>query len=93
MGFRFEPNYQVHTDTDLFYVDGYDKEHNVVLEYDSKYHKKACQKQKDLARQNRVIDILHPKKFWRYNSVDGSFMECISQQNKEPVAVAAERKG
>lgn len=92
IGFKFEPNYQVHTDTDLFYVDGYDKEHNVVLEYDSKYHEKTHQKQKDLMRQNRVIDILHPKKFWRYNKVNGSFVECITQFKKEPATVVAEQK-
>jgi len=69
MGFKFEPNYQVHTDTDLFYIDGYDKEHGVVLEYDSKYHNKGHQQQKDLIRQQKIIDILKPKKFWRYNAV------------------------
>ena len=31
LGFDFEPNYQVKTDQDLFYVDGYDKEKNVAL--------------------------------------------------------------
>ena len=92
IGFQFEPNYQLKTDNDLFYIDGYDKEHNVVLEYDSKYHTRVQQKQKDLMRQKKVIDILHPKKFWRYSKVNGSFMECITQQNKEPVAVAAEQK-
>lgn len=70
LGFHFEPNYQVHTDTDLFYIDGYDKEHNVVLEYDSRYHNKPSQKEKDLIRQNKIIDILKPKKFWRYNAVN-----------------------
>ena len=70
LGFNFEPNYQVYTDIDLFYIDGYDKEHNVVLEYDSKYHNRLGQKEKDLIRQNKIIEILHPKKFWRYNAVN-----------------------
>ena len=68
LGFKFEPNYQVHTDTDLFYIDGYDKDHNVVLEYDSKYHQKLGQKKRDLVRQQKIINILHPKKFWRYDT-------------------------
>jgi hypothetical protein len=68
MGFLFEPNYQIHTEADLFYIDGYDKEKNVVLEYDSKYHQRSNQKQKDLIRQNKIIDILKPKKFWRYEA-------------------------
>jgi hypothetical protein len=70
LGFHFEPNYQVHTDTDLFYIDGYDKEREIVLEYDSKYHSKREQIEKDLIRQNRIINILTPKKFWRYDAVN-----------------------
>lgn len=68
LGFNFEPNYQVKTDSDLFYVDGYDKEKNVVLEYDSKYHLRKTQKEKDLIRQHKIINILKPNKFWRFNS-------------------------
>ena len=68
LGFHFEPNYQLHTDIDLFYIDGYDKEKNVVVEYDSKYHTRRNQKEKDLIRQNKIVNILMPKKFWRYNS-------------------------
>jgi len=67
LGFNFEPNYQVITDSELFYVDGYDSVRNIVFEYDSKYHSKLNQKQKDLIRQNKILDILKPKKFWRYN--------------------------
>lgn len=70
LGFNFEPNYKIKTDVDLFYIDGYDKEKNVVIEYDTKYHNKSTQKRKDLIRQNKIINILKPKKFWRYNSVN-----------------------
>ncbi len=42
------------------------KYENVVLEYDGRYHSKP--QQKDLLRQQKIIDILKPKKFWRYNS-------------------------
>jgi hypothetical protein len=77
MGFKFEPNYQVHTDTDLFYIDGYDKNRGVVLEYDSKYHNRLGQKEKDLIRQNKIIEILHPKKFWRYNTETKSLTNVI----------------
>jgi hypothetical protein len=69
IGFKFEPNYPVYTNSDLFYIDGYDKEHNVVLEYDSKYHSRLGQQEKDLIRQTRIIDILNPKKFWRYDAI------------------------
>lgn len=67
LGFDFKPNYQLKIDSDLFYIDGYDKEKNVVLEYDTKYHNYQKQKEKDLIRQDKIINILNPKKFWRYN--------------------------
>jgi hypothetical protein len=70
MGFKFVPNYQIHTDTDLFYVDGYDEGRNVVMEYDSKYHHRAYQQRKDLDRQQKIIGILKPKKFWRYDAIN-----------------------
>lgn len=73
LGFNFEINYQIKTDRDLFYLDGYDKEKNVVFEYDSKYHNSPSQKQKDLVRQQKIIEILKPKIFWRYNSEDKQF--------------------
>ena len=77
LGFKFEPNYQVHTDTDLFYIDGYDKNKNVVLEYDSKYHQKFGWIKKDLVRQNKIIELLKPKKFWRYDAVNKTWRNII----------------
>jgi len=71
LGFNFEINYQVTNNIDfLAYLDGYDKEHNVALEYDSKYHNCSYQKKKDLVRQQKIINILKPKKFWRYDLVN-----------------------
>ena len=81
LGFDFEPNYQIHTDADLFYVDGYDKKKNVVLEYDSKYHKKSSQKEKDSIRQKKIINILNPKKFWRYDSDIGKMRNVLGDFN------------
>ena len=77
LGFRFSVNHQVKTDVDLFYIDGYDPIHNVVLEYDSKYHSKEPQKSKDLIRQNKIINILKPKRFWRYNAVNKQFRDVL----------------
>ena len=31
------------------------------------------QREKDSVRQQKIIDILKPKKFWRYNSEDKQF--------------------
>ena len=77
LGFHFEPNFQIHTDADLFYIDGYDPVHKVVIEYDGKYHNKPIQKQKDLIRQSKIIDILNPKKFWRYDSIKKTFRNVL----------------
>jgi len=68
LGFHFEPNFQLKTDNDLFYIDGYDTEHKVIIEYDGKYHKSHGQKQKDFIRQQKIVEFLRPKKFWRYDS-------------------------
>lgn len=73
LGFQFEPNYQLKTDLDLFYIDGYDINRNIVMEYDGKYHNKTNQRKKDLIRQNKIISILNPKKFWRYDSINRIF--------------------
>jgi hypothetical protein len=81
-GFNFQLNFQVKTDQDLFYIDGYDQKHNIVLEYDSKYHNKLSQKQKDLVRQQKIIEILKPKKFWRYDAVNKEFTEVIGENNE-----------
>jgi hypothetical protein len=77
LGFIFEPNYQVHTDDFLCYLDGYDKEKNIVMEYDSKYHQKPSQKERDLVRQEKIINVLHPKKFWRYNAVNKQWTNVV----------------
>ena len=77
LGFNFIPNYQIHTDVDLFYIDGYDPIRGVVLEYDTKYHKRLGQKQKDLVRQQKIIEILNPKKFWRYDAERKQFKNVI----------------
>jgi hypothetical protein len=70
LGFNFEPNYSIKTENDLFYVDGYDRRNGTVLEFDTKYHFGLQQKTKDLLRQQKIISVLKPKRFWRFNSVD-----------------------
>lgn len=73
LGFHFEPNYQVRSEADLFYVDGYDPINNVVMEYDGKYHRKPSQQKKDFERQVKIIEALKPKKFWRYDAMNKKF--------------------
>ena len=42
-----------------YWVDGYDIENNIVYEFDEKHHKQ--QKEKDLMRQNEIINFLNCK--------------------------------
>lgn len=53
-----------------YFVDGYDKERNIVFEYDEKAHYKDREnnilKDKDIQRQQNIINELHCE-FWRYN--------------------------
>jgi hypothetical protein len=42
-----------------YWVDGYDKENNVVYEFDEKYHETEKQQKKDSIRQNEIIDHLN----------------------------------
>lgn len=79
LGFNFQPNYQLHIDDFLCYIDGYDPIHNIVLEYDGKYHQKQNQQQKDIIRQQKIVDILHPKKFWRYNAVNKQYKNILEK--------------
>ena len=75
LGFQFEPNYQIKGDDFLYYLDGYDPVHGVVLEYDSAYHhRKISIKEKDEIRQRNIIKTLNPKCFWRYNSISKTWV-------------------
>ena len=53
-----------------YFVDGYDKDLNIVFEYDEPKHYKDIQNniliEKDIQRQNNIIKSLHCE-FWRYN--------------------------
>ena len=53
-----------------YFVDAYDKEKNIVVEYDEPHHYEDVEnnvlKTKDLNRQQRIIEHLHCE-FWRYN--------------------------
>lgn len=76
LGFNFEMNYQL-TDNNGFlaYLDGYDKQNNIVLEYDGIYHNNK----KDLIRQNKIIELLKPKKFFRFNKKTNTIYNTIAK--------------
>ena len=53
-----------------YWLDGYDKDLNIVFEYDEPAHYKDVQNnilnEKDIQRQQNIINELHCE-FWRYN--------------------------
>lgn len=53
-----------------YWVDAYDKERNIVVEYDESYHYDDIEnnvlREKDIKRQNEIIEHLHCE-YWRYN--------------------------
>jgi len=50
-----------------YFVDGYDKDHNVIFEYDESSHNWAEEKRKDLIRQSNLLSKIKPSLFLRYN--------------------------
>ena len=59
-----------------YWLDAYDKEKNVVIEYDESYHydKNGNLKNKDIKRMNRVINHLKCT-FYRFNSITNTLQE------------------
>ena len=59
-----------------YFVDAYDKEKNIVVEYDEKKHYDDVENniliEKDLKRQKEIIEHLHCE-FWRYNETTKCF--------------------
>ena len=53
-----------------YFVDGYDKEKNIVFEYDEKFHRNENQKNKDLIKEDRIINFLKPTAFYRYDEMN-----------------------
>lgn len=50
---------EFHIESLGYWVDGYDKENNIVYEYDEKKHSYKNKKQKDIERQNEIINLLN----------------------------------
>ena len=65
-------------------LDGYDKDRNIVFEYDEKEHHTPIRRKKDLVRQNRILERIKPSLFLRYDEKRntfysvGNFFQCTS---------------
>ena len=66
-----------------YYVDGYDKEKNVIFEYDEKHHYYVGDgklKSKDTIRQQRIIDKINPVMFLRYDEKNNHLYDVIKEK-------------
>src|ERR1035437_761051 len=59
-----------------YFIDGYDKERNVVVEYDESRHEKPSMRKKDLIRQNNIISNLKCQ-FYRYKELENKLIKII----------------
>jgi ribosomal protein S14 len=64
-----------------YFVDGYDKEKNIVFEYDEKKHNETYWKNKDIIRQNNLIKNIDPSLFLRYDEQWDRLYEVKSYEN------------
>lgn len=62
-------------------LDGYDKNRNIVFEYDEPKHNTTYSKIRDREREQRIIKVINPSEFWRYDEKNNKLMEII--HNKE----------
>lgn len=64
-----------------YFVDGYDKEKNIIFEYDELGHNTQKRKLKDIIRQNNIISYLKENNinvnFWRYDEKNNNLYNII----------------
>ena len=68
-----------------YWLDAYDKEKNIVLEFDEPYHYddilNNILREKDLERQQKIINFLQCE-FWRYNESTGVLWKVETNFNR-----------
>ena len=64
---------EYHVPKTRFYVDGYDKNKNVVIEFYKKHHKSEIKVERDILRKNKIIEVLNCDfliiKEWELNQI------------------------
>lgn len=73
---QFIPNYVVPEINVV--LDFYDPCSKIVIEFDSVYHSKPRQREKDRLREQRIIRFLHPNQFWRVEEMSKSFKNIMA---------------
>lgn len=60
-----------------YFVDGYDKERNIIFEYDEKHHKSEYKLKKDKIREDNLIKNVKPSQFIRYDEVNNQIINVV----------------
>ena len=59
-------------------LDGYDKDRNIIFEYDEKHHRYEKFIKKDKIRQKNLIEIIKPNKFLRYDEWNDKIYDVLA---------------
>lgn len=58
-----------------YFLDAYDKENNIIVEYDEPHHNKPYIKEKDEIRQDNIIKYIDECKFYRFNETSNKLIQ------------------
>jgi hypothetical protein len=61
-----------------FFVDGYDKNRNIVFEYDEPKHFTLSHEKRDRIKEKVIIKSIHPLRFIRYNERNSKMCDIIT---------------
>ena len=63
-----------------YFVDGYDKEKNIIFEYDEARHRHPYKKKRDRIRQDNLLREIKPTLFIRYDEVSKVLYDVITNE-------------
>ena len=66
-----------------YLLDGYDKDRNIIFEYDERHHNREKFIKKDLFRQNYIIEKMKPTKFIRYDEWNNRLYDALINEDIE----------
>jgi hypothetical protein len=64
-----------------YFVDGYDKDHNVIFEYDEPTHHHPYKVKRDSIRQQDLIGEIKPSLFLRYDEINDRLYDAETQSD------------
>ena len=68
-----------------YHVDGYDKTKNIIFEYDEPHHHWNYKKDKDMVRQQRIINKVNPSLFIRYDEKNNRLYNSLTNNETKDI--------